>query len=110
MKTWLEHHYEKDLNIPVRIVKYVHSAHDEIKVKFDGIEELREYHQAKILQFMKEYQISQRHFNPSNGYGYGDDSRDALDKLFASTLEERMHWYGLSGHPGPMLSVTAYMR
>ena len=35
---------------------------------------------------MKEYQISQRHFNPSNGYGYGDDSRDALDKLFASTL------------------------
>jgi cystathionine beta-lyase family protein involved in aluminum resistance len=86
LKTWLEHHYEKDLNIPVRIVKYVHSAHDEIKVKFDGIEELREYHQAKILQFMKEYQISQRHFNPSNGYGYGDDSRDALDKLFASTL------------------------
>ena len=86
MKEWIEQHYEKKLNIPLRIVKFVQNAHEEVKKRFEDIEDLREYHQGRILQFMKECQISQRHFNPSNGYGYGDDGRDALDKLFGLAL------------------------
>ncbi|MDN5276789.1 MAG: hypothetical protein PWR01_754 [Clostridiales bacterium] len=75
-----------DMGIPQEIVKLVQDAHYEIKTVFERIEALREYHQARILKSMSECQVSQRHFYPSTGYGYGDEGRDTLDKLYAAVF------------------------
>ena len=83
MDAWIEKHYETNLNVPVQIVRFVQNAHDDVRHQFEAVDKLSEYHQGRILQYMKECQISQRHFYPSNGYGYGDDGRDALDELFS---------------------------
>lgn len=75
-----------DMGIPQKVAEFVQNAHDEVKATFDRIEALREYHQARILKFMGEYQVSQRHFYPSTGYGYGDEGRDILDSLYAAVF------------------------
>lgn len=86
-----------DMGIPQKVAKFVQEAHEGIKAMFEPIDELREYHQARILKFMGQYQVSQRHFYPSTGYGYGDEGRDTLDKLYAAVFggEDalvRPHW------------------
>ncbi|MCM8901158.1 methionine gamma-lyase family protein [Caldicoprobacter algeriensis] len=75
-----------DLDIPQKVAEFVQDAHDKIKAIFERIDALREYHQARILKFMGECQVSQRHFYPSTGYGYGDEGRDTLDRLYAAVF------------------------
>jgi cystathionine beta-lyase family protein involved in aluminum resistance len=44
---------------------------------------------ARVLQAFHTRKIGARHFAPSNGYGYGDDGRDAFEKLFADAMGAR---------------------
>lgn len=62
------------------------SAHNDVTKYFDSHDLLAEYHQARLLYAMNECKISARHFAPTSGYGYGDEGRDMLDKLFASVF------------------------
>lgn len=79
-------YYINQLGILPEVVACIQSGHQEISEKFAEIESLSEYQQSKLLNIMAEHQISQRHFNHSTGYGYGDDGRDTLDKLFAQVF------------------------
>ena len=62
------------------------SAHNDVTKYFEAIEHLAEYHQVRLLDAMNKCQISGRHFAPTSGYGYGDEGRDMLDRLFASVF------------------------
>lgn len=50
---------------------------------FSEIEEVALYNQNKVLNAFKEERIALRHFAPSTGYGYGDEGRDALCRVYA---------------------------
>ena len=54
---------------------------------FASIDEIALRNQQKILTAFQENRVSGRHFAPSTGYGYGDDSRDTLDKVFAMAFD-----------------------
>lgn len=41
---------------------------------------------AKVMKVFSDNHLSERHFNPTVGYGYNDDGRDLCDKLFAESL------------------------
>ena len=43
--------------------------------------------QQRVLEAFWAERISARHFAPSNGYGYDDDGRDALDRVFARAMQ-----------------------
>jgi len=76
--------YLNDISgIDKKIFETVLDASEKVKTEFLDIEDLAEYHQAKILFIMKELQVSTRHFTPTTGYGYGDEGRDMLDSVFA---------------------------
>lgn len=49
---------------------------------FRGIDEIALWNQKKVLDAFAKNRIALRHFYPSTGYGYGDDSRDTLNLLF----------------------------
>lgn len=51
--------------------------------QFKKIEEIAEYNQFKVQSAFIEYGISESHFAPSTGYGYGDRGREVLDKVWA---------------------------
>jgi cystathionine beta-lyase family protein involved in aluminum resistance len=40
----------------------------------------------KVLQAFLNNRVSEHHLRGSNGYGYGDDGRDTLDRVFAETF------------------------
>ncbi|NLI60836.1 MAG: hypothetical protein GX375_05335 [Clostridiales bacterium] len=72
-----------NMDIDPKIVDLVEKAQERISGKLQDIEELAHYNQIRILKAMKECNISERHFLPTTGYGYGDESRDQLEQLYA---------------------------
>jgi len=50
---------------------------------FRNIEEVAEFNQYKVIDAFREENISARHFNATTGYGYSDEGREALARLFA---------------------------
>lgn len=59
------------------------SAERALAPKFAAIDEIAYYNQDKVLHAFKEERIALRHFAPSTGYGYGDEGRDALGRVYA---------------------------
>ncbi len=72
-----------EMNINTRIFDLVDDAERNLSKRFQKIDQVSEYNQVRILKYMKQCNISERHFLPSTGYGYGDESRDHLEKLYA---------------------------
>ncbi len=56
------------------------------KPAFEHIEAVTEYNQQKVLSAFIEHRISESHFVPTTGYGYGDRGRDTLDEVFAQVM------------------------
>ncbi|MBQ8494789.1 MAG: methionine gamma-lyase family protein, partial [Clostridia bacterium] len=51
----------------------------EAKEMFERIDAVTEYNQQKVLAGFIRHNISESHFVPTTGYGYGDRGRDTLD-------------------------------
>lgn len=50
------------------------------------IDERIEKNQFRVLQSFQNNRVSDSHFNPSTGYGYGDIGRDTLEKIYAEVF------------------------
>lgn len=50
---------------------------------FREIDDIALFNQQKVLDAFREERIALRHFSPTTGYGYGDEGREALGKIFA---------------------------
>ncbi len=72
--------------IDERIEKAADSALEKCKNEFEAINEITEFNQLKVQKAFIEHGISESHFIPSTGYGYGDRGRDTLDKVWATVL------------------------
>ncbi len=51
--------------------------------QFKVIDEITEYNQQRVLKAFIDNGVSESHFTPSTGYGYGDRGREVLDKVTA---------------------------
>lgn len=60
---------------------------EEYKGKYDEIDNVALYNQAKVLQAFKEANISQMHFGKTTGYGYNDVGREAIEKIYANIFK-----------------------
>ncbi|MDD4665961.1 MAG: methionine gamma-lyase family protein [Clostridia bacterium] len=54
---------------------------------FQEIAELVENNQLKILRAFQQHRITDFHLNGSTGYGYGDEGRDKLEKVYATVFK-----------------------
>ena len=60
------------------------SAQEEILAPlYKQIDKIAQYNQEKVLSAFKEERVALRHFAPTTGYGYGDEGRDTLGKIYA---------------------------
>ena len=41
----------------------------------------------RVLDAFRENRVAARHFNPTTGYGYDDEGRDVLDRIFAKVMQ-----------------------
>ena len=73
-------------SIDKRLLSVSERAQKAAAESFFKIDEITEYNQQKVLAAFIENRISETHFNPTTGYGYGDRGRDALDAVFAQVM------------------------
>ncbi len=53
---------------------------------FSKIDEIALFNQRKVLKAFQKNKIALRHFNGTTGYGYDDDGRDSLKRVYADVF------------------------
>ncbi|MDD6563578.1 MAG: methionine gamma-lyase family protein [Clostridiales bacterium] len=64
----------------------IEDAQRAVEDKFKEIEAIAEFNQLKVMRAFADNKVSERHFMPTTGYGYDDDGRDTLDKIYAQVF------------------------
>jgi cystathionine beta-lyase family protein involved in aluminum resistance len=75
------------LAVSTETAKIVSDAENKLFEVYKRIDNISLNNQAKVLKAFSDCKISDTHFNFSTGYGYDDNGRDALDKLYAKVFE-----------------------
>ena len=78
--------FYKENGISEEVFDYCQKISEELKERFDQLDEVAEYNQLKVIGAMQKNQVSDYHFNSGTGYGYNDDGRDKLEKVYADVF------------------------
>ena len=68
------------------VEELIKRSEQQLTKQFALADEISEYNQEKVLMAFNKHLIALRHFNPSTGYGYGDEGRFVLGDVFAETM------------------------
>ena len=64
----------------------IRKAEERCKNAFQNVDMTARITTERVLRAFQTHRISARHFAPTEGYGYDDTGRDALDLVFADAL------------------------
>ena len=78
----MESMYEQ-LGISAAVYEYGEQIIAGLRERFDAIDQTAEYNQAKVIAAMQKNRVNATHFNLSTGYGYDDEGRDNLERVYA---------------------------
>ncbi|MGE7949496.1 aminotransferase class I/II-fold pyridoxal phosphate-dependent enzyme [Lysinibacillus sp. NPDC093688] len=70
---------EETLALAAKIEEKVRPLHAKV-------EEMAFFNQQKVLAAFRKHQVSDYHLHPSNGYGYDDEGRDNLERVYAEVF------------------------
>lgn len=74
------------LGIAPQVYEFGESILKTLRQRFDAIDQVAEYNQAKVLHAMQENKISAACFAATTGYGYDDVGRERLERVYADTF------------------------
>ena len=74
------------LGISGRALELGALAEEKCRPRFEAIDRIAEYNQAKVLKAFRDNRVGEAHFAPSTGYGYNDIGRDNLESVYASVF------------------------
>ena len=77
--------YEK-MGISPAVYEYGQQAIARLKDRFEAIDQIAEYNQAKVLAAFRKNRVSATCFAASSGYGYNDEGRDKLEQVYADVF------------------------
>lgn len=66
--------------------EFIESCEKKLEKKFKAVDDVAYFNQVKVLNAFRESNVAVRHFNGTTGYGYGDEGRDVLGKLYAMSF------------------------
>lgn len=73
-------------NLKPEIVELAKKIEEKIKPYIEKVEETAFFNQQKVLTAFRKHQVSDFHLNPSTGYGYDDEGRDTLERVYAEVF------------------------
>ena len=59
------------------------SAEKSLSQRFSALDEIENANFARVLDAFRAERVAVRHFAATTGYGYGDDGRDTLERIYA---------------------------
>ncbi|RQW68232.1 hypothetical protein DUK53_02340 [Listeria sp. SHR_NRA_18] len=73
--------------IPDELRQLAYRVEDELRSLQRETEVIAEENQWKVMQAFQKNRVSDFHFTPSTGYGYDDDGRDTLERVYADVFK-----------------------
>ena len=73
-----------EMGIRETVLSFGKNIEKNLKDRFEKIDEIAEYNQLKVIKAMQDNRVSVGCFNYASGYGYDDQGRDTLEKVYAS--------------------------
>lgn len=67
-------------------LQYINEYEERLKDKFALIDGIAFKNQCKVIEAFRNNRIAVRHFTGTTGYGYGDEGRDCLGKIYADSF------------------------
>ena len=74
------------LGVKAEVLRYGESVLAQLRERFDAVDAVAEYNQAKVLSAMQRHRVSAPCFAATTGYGYDDVGRDTLEKVYADVF------------------------
>ena len=75
-----------EMGISQKVYEYGEEVISKLRGRFDQIDQIAEYNQAKVLSAMQKNRVSAACFAATTGYGYDDVGRDNLEKVYADVF------------------------
>ena len=76
----------ENMGISPAVYAYGEKVIARIRDRFDQIDRIAEYNQAKVLTAFQKNRVSATCFAASSGYGYNDEGRDKLEQVYADVF------------------------
>ena len=76
----------ESMGISPAVYEYGEAAIARLKDRFEAIDKIAEYNQAKVLAAFRKNRVSATCFAASSGYGYNDEGRDKLERVYADVF------------------------
>ena len=71
------------LGVSAEVYEYGEKILEELKERFVQVDRNAEINQCKVLHAMQKNRVNATHFAATTGYGYNDDGRDTLERVYA---------------------------
>lgn len=65
----------------------IRTIEETIQLQLQLADEIAYVNQKKVLDAFHNQRVSDHHFNPSTGYGYDDEGRDTLERVYADVFK-----------------------
>ena len=109
-------------DIDENLIKLSNKVEEKIKGEFEKIEEICIKNSAKVLSAFQKYKVSTNDFQEITGYGFTDDGREKLEKIYADIFKGEdalvraqimsgthalsLTFFGLLKHGDTMISIS----
>lgn len=71
------------LGVSHQVLRFGQEVLEGLTDQFRHIDQVAEFNQAKVIAAMQKNRVNATHFNLSTGYGYDDEGRDNLERVYA---------------------------
>ena len=71
------------LGVSDQVLRFGQEVLEGLTDQFRHIDRVAEFNQAKVIAAMQKNRVNATHFNLSTGYGYDDEGRDNLERVYA---------------------------
>ena len=68
------------------VYRYAQSVLEDLKPRFEKIDQVAEYNQMKVIRAMQEARVSEACLHGTTGYGYNDLGRETLEAVYAGVF------------------------
>ncbi|MEA4994644.1 MAG: methionine gamma-lyase family protein, partial [Oscillibacter sp.] len=73
----------QQLGISCRVYEAGEAVLSNLRLRFARIDAVAEYNQCKVIGAMQKNRVNATHFAATSGYGYDDEGRDNLERVYA---------------------------
>lgn len=77
----------QELGIDTKVYQYGLKFEQQLKERFEEIDQTAEYNQLKVIKALQTHKVSAECFMGSSGYGYNDLGRDTLEEVYAACFK-----------------------